>query len=313
MNFDLNNTLDSIKDGIIEVADFAHEKTNKFHEKFISKITPDCGKYGDVAKFAAEMLPGVSEYDAIKDGDWQAFAIAAGIDIAALAIGGFTAGTGYAAIKGGTSVAKTGVKVAIREVAEAGAKKVVKETVEASAEKVAKEAVETGVEKVAKETVEFGVKEASDDVVKKTVLEIGEKIDKTKFTEYIGEIQEITKREIPANQKDLIEKALKENDYTKLSKEARDNSKKFFDRNKSSLIDEWEKMTEQEWPKYTEDVLNEVGDVIRSAGQPYDAHHIIELSTSGPNEWWNLHPARFPDEHQKGIHAIGRLARQIFG
>lgn len=75
----------------------------------------------------------------------------------------------------------------------------------------------------------------------------------------------------------------------------------------------WEEKTGQEWPKYSEDVLNEAGEVIRTAGQPYDAHHIIELSTSGPNEWWNLHPASFPGEHQNGIHAVGRLAKLIFG
>lgn len=168
MNFDLTNTLDLIKDGISETADFAHEKTNEFHEKFVSKITPDFGKYGDAAKFVAEMLPGVSEYNAIKDGDWQAFAIAAGIDIAAVAIGAFTAGAGYAAVKGSTSVAKSGVKVAVKEVAEAGTKKIVRESIETGAEKIAKEAVEVGVEKVTKEVVEAGVEK-----IAKETVEIG--------------------------------------------------------------------------------------------------------------------------------------------
>lgn len=169
MRFDFNNSLDSFKDGIKETAELAHVKTSEFHENYISKVVPDCGKYGDAAKFAAEMLPGVAEYNAIKDGDWQAFAITAGIDIAAVAVGAITAGAGYAAVKGGTSVAKAGVKVATKEIAEAGveklakevveagAEKIVKESVEAGAEKVAKEAVEAGVEKVAKETVEAGV------------------------------------------------------------------------------------------------------------------------------------------------------------
>ena len=174
MGFDLNNTWDSIKDGISETAEVAHVKTNEFHEKYVSKITPDFGKYGDAAKFAAEMVPGVSEYNAIKDGDWQAFAIAAGIDIAAVAIGAFTAGAGYAAVKGGTSVAKAGVKVAVKEVAEAGAKKVVKETVEAGAKKVVKETVEAGAEKIVKETVEAGAEK----IVKETVEVGAEKVVK---------------------------------------------------------------------------------------------------------------------------------------
>lgn len=377
MGFDLNNTWDSIKDGISETAEVAHVKTNEFHEKYVSKVTPDFGKYGDAAKFAAEMVPGVSEYNAIKDGDWQAFAIAAGIDIAAVAIGAFTAGAGYAAVKGGTSVAKAGVKVAVKEVAEAGAKKIVKETVEAGAkkvvketveagaekivketveagaEKIVKETVEAGVEKVAKETVEAGaekvvketvearaekvvketaeagaekatkevteagtekaLKETAETGSEKTILEVGDKIDKTRFSEYVDEIEKITKREIPQQQKELIETALKEKDFTKLSKEATELARKEFKNNKSSLIQTWEKMTGNEWPKYADDILNETGDVIRTAGQPYDAHHIIELSTSGPNEWWNLHPASFPGEHQNGIHAAGSLAKLIFG
>lgn len=366
MGFDLNNAWDSVKDGISETAEFAHVNTNEFHEKYVSKVTPDFGKYGDTAKFAAEMVPGVSEYNAIKDGDWQAFAIAAGIDIAAVAIGAFTAGAGYATVKGGTTVAKTGVKVAVKEVAEAGAKKVVKETVEAGAKKVVKETVEAGTEKLVKETVEAGAeklvketveagaeklvketvetgtekvvketveagaekavketaeagvekaaKETSENAVEKKVLEVGDKIDKTRFSEYVDEVEKITNREIPSNQKELIEKAIKENDFTRLDSEDAAAARKAFDKNKTTLIEEWEKNTGKKWPKYTEDILNEAGDdVLRHAGQPYDAHHIIELKTGGPNEWWNLHPASFPGEHQNGIHAAGSLAKLIFG
>ncbi len=53
--------------------------------------------------------------------------------------------------------------------------------------------------------------------------------------------------------------------------------------------------------------------LLRHEGNYYDAHHIIELSTGGPNEWWNLHPAKFLYEHQNGIHAAGKLAKEIFG
>lgn len=164
MKFDLNNTIDSVKDGISETAETIHVKTNEFHENYITKVTPEFGKYGDAAKFAAEMIPGVAEYNAIKDGDWQAFAIAAGVDLAAVAIGALSAGAGYAAIKG-TSAAKVGVKVAAKEVAEAGAKKIIKETAEAGVEKAVKETVEAGVEKVAKETVEAGVEKAAKETV----------------------------------------------------------------------------------------------------------------------------------------------------
>ena len=70
MNFDLNETLDAVKEGVQDLAETAHKKTNLFHENYLSKIIPDCGKYGDTAKFFAEIIPGVSEYNAIKDGDW---------------------------------------------------------------------------------------------------------------------------------------------------------------------------------------------------------------------------------------------------
>ena len=190
MDFNLGKTFDSIVDGTKEVAEVTHEKTSAFHEAYVSKVLPDCGKYGDAAKFVAEMAPGVAEYNAIVDGDWTAFAIAAGIDIGAVAIGVFTAGAGYAAVKGGSTVAKTGAKVAVKEVAEAGAKKAVKEVAEEGAEKIVKEAAEAGakkavkevaeesVEKVVKETVETGAekvtKEVAEESVEKVAKEVGD-------------------------------------------------------------------------------------------------------------------------------------------
>ena len=190
MNLDLGNAWDSIKDGTKEVTEVAHAKTSEFHENYVSKVLPDCGKYGDAAKFAAEMVPGVSEYNAIVDGDWTAFAIAAGIDIGAIAIGAFTAGAGYAAVKGGSTVAKTGAKVAAKEVAEAGVKKVVKEVAGEGAEKLAKEAAEAGTKKVVKETAEGGakkvVKEVAEDGTKKLAKEVTEEGTK-KVTKEVGE------------------------------------------------------------------------------------------------------------------------------
>lgn len=47
-------------------------------------------------------------------------------------------------------------------------------------------------------------------------------------------------------------------------------------------------------------------------GKPYDAHHIIENKYGGDNEWWNIHPAKFPDEHQGGIHGAGSPSRELF-
>ena len=302
------------------IEEITHQKTKELHEKYVSKILPDCGKYGDAAKFIAEMAPGVAEYNAIREGDWKEFAIAAGLDITAVGIGAATAGAGYAAIKSGSAVAKNGTKLAIKEIAEAGTKKVVKETAGATTEKIVKETVGTAAEKVAKEMTETIVEktekelgENTIEIVEKTVLKVGDKIDKTRFSDYMKEIEKITTREITTKQRCLIEKALKEKDYVKLSVEDRRVASREFNRVRSDLIKEWEKMTNQKWPCYTKDVINDAGVVIRKAGQPFDAHHIIELSTGGPNKWWNLHPASFPDEHLKKIHGAGSFARKIFG
>ena len=249
MNLDLGNAWDSIKDGTKEVTEVAHAKTSEFHESYVSKVLPDCGKYGDAAKFAAEMVPGVSEYNAIVDGDWTAFAIAAGIDIGAIAIGAFTAGAGYAAVKGGSTVAKTGAKVAVKEVAEAGAKKVVKEVAEEGAEKVVKEAAEAGakkavkevaeesVEKVVKETVETGakkavkevteegaekvVKEMTEDLSKKTAKEVADAVDNP---EVLDKVEQIVKNKMDgiAREEKVLEELLEKHmdDGAKVIREA---------------------------------------------------------------------------------------------
>ncbi|TPN89237.1 hypothetical protein [Aquimarina algicola] len=50
----------------------------------------------------------------------------------------------------------------------------------------------------------------------------------------------------------------------------------------------------------------------KKLGDPYDAHHIIENHYGGDSKWWNIHPARFPDQHQVGIHGKGSPARELF-
>lgn len=237
MNLDLGNAWDSIKDGTKEVTEVAHAKTSEFHENYVSKVLPDCGKYGDAAKFAAEMVPGVSEYNAIVDGDWTAFAIAAGIDIGAIAIGAFTAGAGYAAVKGGSTVAKTGAKVAVKEVAEEGAEKLAKEAVEAGAKKAAKEVAEESVEKVVKETVETGakkavkevteegaekvVKEMTEDLSKKTAKEVADAVDNP---EVLDKVEQIVKNKMDgiAREEKVLEELLEKHmdDGAKVIREA---------------------------------------------------------------------------------------------
>lgn len=411
MSLDVSHAFDSIQEGTKEVAEIAHTKTSEFHEKYVSKVVPDCGKYGDAAKFAAEIAPGVAEYNAIREGDWQSFAISAGIDVAALAVGVFTAGTGYGAVKGGSIAAKAGTKAAVREIAEAGAKKAVKELAEegtekvvkevaeagakkavkelaeegaekavkevaeagaekaakelaeAGAEKAARELAETGAEKAAKELAEEGVEKAAKEVVEegaekaarevaeagtekaakevteagaekaakevaeegaektaketaekaavRGVKEVGEEMDKSLVPQYIKEVEKITSRDIPPNQMEHLQKALRENKFTKLSPEDTKPYKIEFNNLRDKLITDWEKNNGFKWPVYTEDIYYK-GEVVKKAGQRFDVHHLIESCFGGPNEWWNIHPAAFPYEHQLGIHGINSLANLVF-
>ena len=71
---------------------------------------------------------------------------------------------------------------------------------------------------------------------------------------------------------------------------------------KDKVIDEWEIQTGQKWPVYEADVVSPSGRKLRLKGERLDAHHVIEKSYGGPHEWWNIHPARYPDIHQGKIH-----------
>ena len=126
-------------------------------------------------------------------------------------------------------------------------------------------------------------------------------------------MEDITGRKLTQPQIDELQNALKNGDYEKLSAESLMKARKNFKSSKNNLIEEWEKSTRQEWPTYSEDVVSDTtGKVLRKAGDKYDAHHIIELSNGGDNSWWNLLPAKFPSEHQGGIHGSGSLANDIF-
>jgi hypothetical protein len=310
-------------------------------------VLPDCGKYGDAAKFAAEMVPGVAEYNAVREGDWAALALSAGMDAGAIASGTATGGAGYVAVKGGGEAlakqavkegAEIGAKKTAQEVAEAGAKTVTKEVAEAGAEKAVQEGLETtgrkglkttfeeatkkvaskftkeSVEEGGETTAKEGVKEGTERATERAALKIGDKIEYNKklFREYFDEIGKTTGREIPKEQKKCIEKYCKENELRKLSPEETKNLDREYNRLKPKLIQEWEARTGQEWPRYEKDIVDSNGKVLRRKGQLYDGHHIIEKSAGGPNEWWNLHPAAFPNEHQAGIHGVGSKAQEIF-
>ncbi|MDR6123470.1 hypothetical protein QFZ87_003067 [Bacillus sp. SLBN-46] len=157
MGIDFSKNLDAVGDGVKNVGEVAHKSMENFHKNYVSKISPKDGKFGDATKFVAEMVPGVSEYNAVREGDWKAFAIAGGIDVAMIGITVATAGlaTGAAVgVKAGTEVGKTAVKTAMREGTEAVAKEAIKEGNEAVAEKTVNEGVEAIGKKAVKEGTE---------------------------------------------------------------------------------------------------------------------------------------------------------------
>jgi hypothetical protein len=130
---------------------------------------------------------------------------------------------------------------------------------------------------------------------------------------YLNDLELQTGIKVNPDQRALLANDLRSNTYTtKLSKEAQKSHRADFDKKRSSLISDWEKNTGQKWPTYAKDVKDKNGVVRRRKGGPYDAHHVIESSYGGPNEWWNLHPARWPDQHQGGIHRKGGAASEIF-
>jgi predicted ribonuclease toxin of YeeF-YezG toxin-antitoxin module len=120
---------------------------------------------------------------------------------------------------------------------------------------------------------------------------------------YFRAIENKTGFRLHKSQRAKLIESLQEKSYSRLSTEASQKHRRGFTQTvRDAQIMEWERQTGQLWPQYAEDVLSADGRLIRRAGQRYDAHHIIENIYGGPHEWWNITPARFPSEHQGGIH-----------
>ncbi|MGZ0050504.1 RHS repeat-associated core domain-containing protein [Brevibacillus gelatini] len=139
------------------------------------------------------------------------------------------------------------------------------------------------------------------------------KIDSDTIKKYIRDIEGRTGRELPKNQIEKLKEALRNKEYKKMSPTETAKHRAEFDKVKNKVIKEWEVNTGQKWPVYNENVISEkTGKIIRRQGDKYDAHHIIENTFGGEHEWWNMHPAKFPDEHQAGIHGSGSPANKLF-
>lgn len=80
---------------------------------------------------------------------------------------------------------------------------------------------------------------------------------------------------------------------------------------KNKLRKEWADHYGVEYPKYTKEDIEKYAQIKNTKlGANYDLHHIIPRKYGGPNEWWNMVPAKKSVEHQGGIH-IG-IYRKLF-
>ncbi|MGM0219160.1 HNH endonuclease signature motif containing protein [Enterococcus sp. AZ126] len=138
------------------------------------------------------------------------------------------------------------------------------------------------------------------------------KLDGKLLRDYVRDVEARTGRKFDKSQIENLKEALRNNEYERMIPKEVAKHRAEFNRKKNSMISDWEKQTGQQWPTYTEEVIGKNGDAVRKIGDRYDAHHIIENSFGGNNEWWNIHPAKFPNEHQAGIHKAGSPARELF-
>ncbi|MDU0069789.1 MULTISPECIES: ribonuclease YeeF family protein [Bacillus] len=138
------------------------------------------------------------------------------------------------------------------------------------------------------------------------------KIDYDLAKDYIRDVEAKTGLKIHKKQTEQLKSALRNHKFEKMTPKETMKHRNKFNNVKDKLISEWEEKTGQKWPRYKEQVFDKKGRVARDIGQPYDAHHIIENNFGGPHEWWNIHPAKFPDEHQAGIHGKGAPSNKLF-
>ena len=129
--------------------------------------------------------------------------------------------------------------------------------------------------------------------------------------ECIKDIENITDLKVPEQQRKLLKQALQERNFPKLTKQTAEVHRARFNSERTELRKEWEKQTSRQWPTYTLEDVEKLGISPGRVGRPYDVHEIIPNVHGGPLEWWNVHPARFPDQHQAGIHGKDSALRKI--
>jgi hypothetical protein len=133
-----------------------------------------------------------------------------------------------------------------------------------------------------------------------------------RFKDYLSDVEKITGVDISYKQRKLLQEDIESHRYTKQTSEQNKIARQEFSKMRADLIEEWQHETGNKWGTYKDDLYSKNGKIIRCKGQRFDAHHLNELSYGGRPVWYNLHPARFPDQHQQSIHRKGGLCNKIF-
>ena len=130
--------------------------------------------------------------------------------------------------------------------------------------------------------------------------------------EYLKDIQAQTGYRIEPNQRIGLFEYIRTHGTVKPSQQELARRRAEFGKNRDALIREWEKNTGKKWPTYTEPVISsKTGRTIKPTGSKYDAHHIQPLENNGGNIWQNITPARYPEQHQGGIHRADGPLRNL--
>ena len=103
---------------------------------------------------------------------------------------------------------------------------------------------------------------------------------------------------------DTINDSIKENDWKKITTEETGEMREEFGISKNRLISDWELQNNKKWPTYEEDIYSQNGNLIRRAGDKYDAHHIQPLTYDGKNIVENITPLHALEHFDKqGVHS----------
>ena len=123
--------------------------------------------------------------------------------------------------------------------------------------------------------------------------------------EYNNELKELSEYPETIKNTDL-------EDWNKISEYENQNMRLDYKLNKNNMIDQWEINNDKEWPVYNEEVYSKNGNLIRNAGDRYDAHHIKPLEFGGENLFDNLTPMHAKDHYDhSGIHSSDGIYGKI--